>query len=280
MRERAPAGRSTDAAAPALLLQPRRRTLLAVIPFIVALPGRTAGREFDHEHAAWTVLLRRHVRLADAGRASRVDYAGMQRDRAALNSYLDTLAAVGRREFDAWTRPRRMAFLVNTYNARTVEKVLSRYPDIRSIWDFGKIFGNPFRDRFFRLFGEPASLDDIEHDTLRAPGAYDEPRVHFAVNCASVGCPLLREEAYTGARLPEQLEDQTRRFLSPARAARELHECSTTISSRKLVPRARGPTPKLAASVCPRSANVRRVPRSEPRRTRGPVTSNGTYSRE
>ena len=188
--------------------------MLAAIPLCAILPGRAEAASFDHEHRPWTALLGRHVRLVDGGKASRVDYAGIQRDRAALQAYLDALARVRRGEFDAWSRLQRMAFLVNAYNARTVEKVLTRYPDLDSIRDFGTIFGNPFKDRFFRLFGEPASLDVIEQDLLRRPGAYDEPRVHFALNCASIGCPMLREEAYTGARLAAQLEEQTRRFLS------------------------------------------------------------------
>ncbi len=105
-----------------------------------------------------------------------------------------------------------MAFLINAYNAATVQKVLTRYPDIRSIWDFGKIFGNPFKDEFIPLLGAKRSLDWIEHDTLRK--RYREPRLHFALNCASVGCPMLREEAYVASRLENQLEDQARRFLS------------------------------------------------------------------
>jgi hypothetical protein len=105
-----------------------------------------------------------------------------------------------------------MAFLINAYNAFTVEKILTRYPDIRSIWDFGKIFGNPFKDEFFMLLGRKMSLDGIEHGLLRKN--YREPRVHFAVNCASVGCPMLREEAYAAARLERQLEEQAVRFLS------------------------------------------------------------------
>ena len=107
-----------------------------------------------------------------------------------------------------------MAFLINAYNAYTVEKILTRYPNIKSIWDFGKLFGNPFKDKFFTLLGREFSLDMIEHETLRKPGAYDEPRLHFAVNCASTGCPMLREEAYVAARLDAQLEEQTKRFLS------------------------------------------------------------------
>jgi hypothetical protein len=105
-----------------------------------------------------------------------------------------------------------MAFLINAYNAFTVEKILARYPDIRSIWDFGRLVGNPFKDEFFVLLGNRRSLNWIEHETLRK--RYREPRIHYAVNCASVGCPMLREEAYVGARLEAQLEQQARRFLS------------------------------------------------------------------
>ena len=135
-------------------------------------------------------------------------------DRAELEAYLSSLGAVTVSQFEAWPRAERLAFLINAYNAHMVQKVLTRYPDLRSVWDFGRLFGNPFKDAFFTLLGQRTSLDGIEQDMLRKPGAYDEPRVHFALNCASVGCPMLREEAYVGARLEAQLEDQARRFLS------------------------------------------------------------------
>ena len=178
------------------------------------LPLAAAAQGFDHAHGTWTTLLKKHVVLIDGGKSSQVRYAGFAQDRAALKSYLDTLSRVSAQDFAGWTKPQQMAFLINAYNAFTVEKILTRYPNIKSIWDFGKVFGNPFRDRFFTLLGREFSLDMIEHDTLRKPGAYDEPRLHFAVNCASVGCPMLREEAYVAARLDAQLEEQTRRFLA------------------------------------------------------------------
>jgi hypothetical protein len=90
--------------------------------------------------------------------------------------------------------------------------VLTRYPDLRSIRDFGRFFGNPFKDEFFSLFGRRSSLDAIEHGMLRR--SYAEPRVHYALNCAAVGCPMLREEAYVPERLEHQLEAQAVRFLS------------------------------------------------------------------
>jgi hypothetical protein len=140
-----------------------------------------------------------------------VRYPGMASDRAALRDYLSNLSRVPRSEFDGWGREERMAFLINAYNAFTVEKVLTRYPDIGSIWDFGRLFGNPFKDEFFVLLEGRRSLDWIEHEVLRRH--YRDPRIHYAVNCASIGCPMLREEAFVAERLDAQLEDQARRFL-------------------------------------------------------------------
>jgi hypothetical protein len=189
------------------------RRLLAMI-ILATAPLGAVFAQFDHSHAAWTALLKKNVVVVDTGRASQTRYAGFAQDRAQLKAYLDSLSKVSEAEFSGWSKPQRMAFLINAYNALTVEKILTRYPDIKSIWDFGKVFGNPFRDKFFTLLGREGNLDGIEHEMLRKKGAYDEPRVHFAVNCASIGCPMLREEAYVAERLDPQLEEQAVRFLS------------------------------------------------------------------
>jgi hypothetical protein len=181
---------------------------------LLLFPGFVFAQGFDHSHKAWDALLKKNVVLVSGGKASQFRYAQMAKERGALKSYLENLSKVKQEEFDSWSKPQRMAFLINAYNAFTVEKILTRYPDIRSIWDFGKLFGNPFKDEFFTLFGRKFTLDGIEHETLRKKGAYDEPRVHFAVNCASVGCPMLREEAYVAERLEAQLAQQAERFLS------------------------------------------------------------------
>jgi hypothetical protein len=167
---------------------------------------------FDHTHPAWEALLRKHVVLLDGGKASQMNYSAIAAERAAVREYLQSLSRVGEAEFNGWSSAEQVAFLINAYNAYTVEKILTRYPDIRSIWDFGKVFGNPFRDEFFTLLGARMSLDGIEHGILRK--RYREPRIHYAVNCASIGCPMLREEAYVAARLERQLEEQAVRFLS------------------------------------------------------------------
>jgi len=170
--------------------------------------------QVDHGHRAWDDLLKKHVRPAPDGNASKVDYAGFVRDRAALKGVLDGYSRITRPEFDAWSKPQQQAFLINAYNAYTVEKILTRYPNLKSIRDFGGVFGNPWKDRFFTLLGESSHLDRIEHEILRKDGVYDEPRVHVAVVCASIGCPMLRTDAFAADRLEAQLEDGMKRFLS------------------------------------------------------------------
>ena len=181
---------------------------------LLALCAGGAPAQFDHSHAAWTALLKKHVVLIDGGKASQMRYTGMAEDRAQLKSYLEALAKVGDAEFKGWNKNRQLAFLINAYNASMVEKILLRYPNIKSVWDYGKLIGNPFKDNFISLLGRKVTLDNIEHDTIRARGVHDDPRIHMAVNCASIGCPMLREEAFIGDRIDAQLEEQVMRFLS------------------------------------------------------------------
>jgi Protein of unknown function, DUF547 len=197
-----------------------RRTLLAALPAAaLSLPIRPAvAQAFDTSHAAWTALLRKHVVVLRGGQASQLRYAGFLAnggaDRAALKAYLDSLSAVPAATFAAWPRAERQAFLINAYNAFTVELILTRYPDLKSIKDLGALFSTPWKPKWIALLGNKVSLDDIEHAMLRKRGDYDDPRVHFAVNCASIGCPALREEAFVAARLDAQLDEQALRFMS------------------------------------------------------------------
>ena len=172
------------------------------------------ARADDALHVPWTALLQRHVAWNAEGTASTVDYDGFARDRAALDAYLTALAAVPQASFDGWHKAERQAFLINAYNAQTVALILTRWPDLESIKDLGGLFSSPWKQRYFDLLGARRSLDEVEHGLLRGAPDFDEPRIHFAVNCASIGCPALRNEAYVAERLDAQLEDQTKRFLS------------------------------------------------------------------
>jgi hypothetical protein len=200
-------------ATPPFAAQRRRALLLAAVLAPVAARTR-AQAPFDHAHAAWTALLVKHVRFNEAGNASRVDYKGFAADRAALQAYLQSLAGVTPAQYDGWSQPQQFAFLANAYNAFTIEKILTRYPNLKSIRDFGRVIGNPWKDEFFTLLGAKHHLDWIEHERLRAPGVFDEPRVHVAANCASIGCPMLGRAAFTANELDAQLESLMRAFLS------------------------------------------------------------------
>lgn len=166
------------------------------------------------DHGQWDTLIKRHVHWLDSGHASVVDYTGMGRDRALLEAYLERLSAVEQGAFTEWPKPEQLAFLINAYNAFTVQLILTRYPGVTSIKQLGTVLQSPWKKPFVFLLGARRSLDDIEHGLIRGSGRYRDPRVHFALNCASIGCPALRPEAYTADRLEAQLEDQARRFLS------------------------------------------------------------------
>lgn len=165
------------------------------------------------DHSVWGVLLKEHVRIIEDGKATQVDYAGLAGKRAVLSGYLKKLSAVSRDEFDSWAKDEQLAFLLNAYNSWTVELILTKYPDLDSIKDLGSLFQSPWKKSFIPLLGEKRSLDDIEHGLIRGSEKYNDPRIHFAVNCASIGCPALRAEPYLGNELQRQLEDATSLFL-------------------------------------------------------------------
>ena len=189
------------------------KRMLAVFALLAFSAGAALAQSYDHGGAAWTALLKKHVVLVDGGTASQVRYAEFGKDRAQLKAYLEALSSVTEAQFQAWTKAQQMAFLINAYNAYTVELILQN-PGVKSIKDIGGIFDNRWKRKFFKLLGTDSYLDRIEHETLRKPGSYDEPRVHYALNCAAIGCPMLREEAFVAERLDAQLEEQTKRFLS------------------------------------------------------------------
>ena len=162
----------------------------------------------DQTHAQWSAILGRWV--VDG----RVDYRGLRGESdPALLTYLASLSGACGPDYERWTRAERIAFWINAYNAFTVRLILDHYP-IASIRKIGWLPGAAFREKFIPmegLKGGSISLDDIENGTLRS--ALREPRIHFALVCASRSCPPLRGEAYRGADLDRQLDDQARTFL-------------------------------------------------------------------
>ena len=186
---------------------------LPVWLFFWLFAGTAAAQQFDHTHRLWDGLLHEHVVMINQGRASQVDYAAFLQDRPVLQRYLAQLSAVNEAVFAGWSKPEQLAFLINAYNAFTVELILTRYPKLDSIKDLGSFLRSPWKKEFVPLLGQKRSLDDIEHGLIRNPGDYNEPRIHFAVNCASIGCPGLLNEAFVAEKLDQQLEAVTRAFL-------------------------------------------------------------------
>ena len=190
------------------------KILLATLMLALTMTTQAENSNaFDHQHGRWNQMLQNHVYWIDNGVASQVNYEGFRGERATLDAYLDNLSGVSKDEFARWTQEQQLAFLINAYNAFTVRLILKHWP-VDSIRDVGGWFNNPWKMEFFSLFGKPHHLDWIEHEVIREPGRFNEPRIHFAVNCAATGCPALRPEAYVAERLNTQLDDQTRRFLS------------------------------------------------------------------
>ena len=195
----------------------RRRIFLAASAIALACPplaGRAQATDsrFDHGYAAWDALLKKHVRWLSDEKQSRVDYQGFAADRPALQQVLAQWSALTPAQFAGFSREQRMAFLINAYNGFTVELILTRYPDLTSIKQLGSLFQSPWKKKFFRLLGEERHLDWIEHEQLRP--LYQDWRVHAAVNCASIGCPALRPQAFTAPQLDAQLDDGMKRFMS------------------------------------------------------------------
>ena len=190
------------------------KLLKIILVTVAALIASAAFAQFDQSHKAFDDLLKKHVSYIANGNASQVSYAGMLRDHTALAAYLESVSAVPEAAYKGWNKNQQLAFLMNAYNAYTIELILTKYPNLKSIRDLGGTFSKPWGIKFFKLFGKEMTLDGIEHDMIRAEGAFNDPRIHVGVVCASIGCPMLRNEAFTAERVDAQLEDGMQRFLS------------------------------------------------------------------
>ena len=166
------------------------------------------------DHTTWDKLLRENITVINGGQVTQVDYDGFLDHRSELQEYLMNLSEIQKVDFDGWGEGKRLAFLINAYNAWTIELVLTRYPNLRSIRQIGLLPISAWRKDIVELFDTKYSLDEVEHGMIRAEGIYNEPRIHFAVNCAAIGCPALRPEAFVAEKLEEQLEESTKLFLA------------------------------------------------------------------
>ena len=185
----------------------------AATPAAVAAPAK-AGHANLVDDSAYADVLKTYVN-ADA----RVDYPGLKANRTKLDEYLKGVAAVSKADFDKAPREAQIAYLVNAYNAYTLETIIDNYP--KPVKNEGGLFGGPgnsikqikgaWNGKKHKTAIGDVTLDNIEHDNLRK--TYQEPLLHMALVCASKGCPPLRTEPYSADKLNDQLEDQARTYL-------------------------------------------------------------------
>ncbi len=140
---------------------------------------------------------------------ARVNYDGLKKDEIKLDNYLNLLSST---EVKTLSMNDQFAYYINTYNAFTLKLILTHYPGINSIKEIGGFFSNPWKKKFIPLQGRTVNLDYIEHQVLRPK--FKDPRVHFAINCASKSCPPLRNEPYEAEKLENQLNDQVHDFIN------------------------------------------------------------------
>lgn len=166
------------------------------------------------DHSDWTALLKKYTKAE--GPRTVVNYTDWKKTgQGSLDQYLGMLSGFKKKDFEAMMPSDQLAFLINAYNAFTVKLILDYFP-ITSIKEAGSLFQSPWKKKFFKLFGEMIHLDYLEHELIRK--IYKEPRIHFAVNCASHSCPELKREAFEGPVLEAQLKEVEKSFfLDPSK---------------------------------------------------------------
>ncbi len=164
---------------------------------IGAISTNTNSEAINHD--AWDVLVKKHVSAK-----GNVSYKGFQKDASALEKYLDQLSKNA--PSSKWSKNETLAYWINAYNAYTVKLILDNYPT-SSI----KNISSPWDKKFIVIEGKKYSLGNIEHDILRK---MNEPRIHFAINCASYSCPNLLNAAYEASTIDAQLTTAAKSFLA------------------------------------------------------------------
>ena len=182
-----------------------------------------AGSTAKVDHSAWDRMLKTYVKPDGTG-LNRLAYAAFKKnDHQALKAYVQLLQAT---QVSKLNKNEQFAFWANLYNAKTIDVVLDHYPvtSIRKITIKSSLLGflkksvgagGPWKAKIMTVAGEQLSLDDIEHGIMRP--IFRDPRVHYAVNCASIGCPNLRTKALTGANLETELDAGAREYINSPR---------------------------------------------------------------
>ena len=182
------------------------------------------------DHSAWQAILDGYLRTGHPSGVNRFDYAALKanaEDAAGLADYLAALQAIDPRTHSG---PQQLAYWINFYNALTVHVVLADYP-IESIRDIGNswVLPGPWKDVNAKVAGQELTLDNIEHDILRP--IWGDNRIHYAVNCASYGCPNLLPQAFTAANAEQLFEQGAKDHINHPRGASFTDDGDLQVSS-------------------------------------------------
>lgn len=183
--------------------RPVRTLALCLMVLATTLPGIAA----EPDYSAWTGLLEKYY-----SPQSGMDYEGLRKnDFGVLTKLVDDLSKV---DVGTLERNEQLAFWINLYNISTVKLICDNYPtkSIRELSTDPIVRLNVFKKEIVPQGGRTMSLNDVENVKIRE--GFKDPRIHFAINCAAKSCPPMRREAFTGARVNEQLDDQTRVFFA------------------------------------------------------------------
>lgn len=189
-------------------------TGIAVGTFLIILLTSVSAFAFDHSYSGWDQFLRRYVK------GGLVDYSVIKKSPAEFEKIVRELESVTIKEYESWTSPQKMAFWINAYNVGAMKHILDNYPikkafglsalryPANSIQQIPDVWDKPV----LNLLGKKVSLNHVENEVLREE--FDDPRIHFAIVCASIGCPVLKEEPYIADQLDDQFNNQVKQFVN------------------------------------------------------------------
>ena len=198
----------------------KKRVIFARLPVIKVVMGKSLfyflffscladpSWSFDHTHTRFDSILKKYV--YKKGSVSTVDYQALRLNKKSLNIYLDSLSKVTEKQYNSFKKSQKLAFLINAYNGFTLQLIIDHYP-IKSIKKIGGLFASPWDLDFFTLLEKKSTLSYIEHERLRKD--FNRPRIHFAINCASIGCPALQPYAYRAGKMEKMLQQATKEFM-------------------------------------------------------------------
>lgn len=191
-----------------------RMSIFLLSVFVLVSATRASEAEAGFSYDDYASVLRAHV-----NEEGYVNYETLNESPETLEAFLQQIASLEYSAFETWPEPDQIAFWINAYNAYTLKAIIDHYPIEPSFFGQFRFPANSIRQisgvwdtLTWSVMGREMTLDQMEHGTLRRQ--HNEPRIHFAVNCASIGCPVLRNTPYTGDGLDEQLDEQVHAYLN------------------------------------------------------------------